>query len=120
MTTEQLSRHEAEQIYEGFAGQAGRRRSRRRAVRVVGIAMSAAAVIGVLAWVGLNLRQLDDAKQDEHVPAASPGAVTLAAGEGFTCAVLDGGALACWGGPEFGGLGDGTERAHLEPTSCPG
>jgi alpha-tubulin suppressor-like RCC1 family protein len=43
--------------------------------------------------------------------------VAVAAGEGHTCAILDGGALKCWGQNDFGQLGlDSTTNKGLSPS----
>jgi len=47
-------------------------------------------------------------------------ATALAAGANSTCAVLDGGALRCWGSNVFGQLGDGTMASSNTPVSVSG
>jgi alpha-tubulin suppressor-like RCC1 family protein len=48
------------------------------------------------------------------------GAVSLAAGEGHTCAVISDGTARCWGWNLYGQLGDGGEVSSLTPIPVPG
>jgi alpha-tubulin suppressor-like RCC1 family protein len=43
-------------------------------------------------------------------------AVQIAAGNGFTCALLANGAVSCWGDDQFGQLGNGTTNINPQPT----
>ena len=43
-------------------------------------------------------------------------AVSVSLGGGVSCAILDDGALYCWGGNTYGALGDGTNTARSTPT----
>ncbi len=47
-------------------------------------------------------------------------ATVIRAGRGHTCAVLDSGALECWGFNDFGNLGDGTQTTRTIPVSVVG
>ena len=42
--------------------------------------------------------------------------MAISAGEGHTCAILDDGSVACWGGNQYGQLGDGTTTNRDTPT----
>ena len=42
-------------------------------------------------------------------------ATAIAAGEDHSCALREGGTISCWGGNEYGQLGDGTEDDSLVP-----
>lgn len=74
----------------------------------------------VLCWGRNDSGQLGDGTT---VPRSSPGAVPslgamvqgIAAGEQHTCALLVDGSVRCWGGNEFGQLGEGTSDPHLLP-----
>ena len=54
------------------------------------------------------------------VSGLGSGVVSVAAGEGHTCAATSTGALACWGGNAFGQLGDGTTTMRRVPVVVPG
>jgi alpha-tubulin suppressor-like RCC1 family protein len=54
------------------------------------------------------------------VPAISSGAVAVTAGYNFSCAQFGDSAVKCWGGNEFGQLGDGTRNQHSTPTEVQG
>jgi alpha-tubulin suppressor-like RCC1 family protein/pimeloyl-ACP methyl ester carboxylesterase len=47
-------------------------------------------------------------------------AVSLAAGDAHTCAVLASGSIKCWGGNTFGQLGNGTFTSSSTPVTVPG
>jgi alpha-tubulin suppressor-like RCC1 family protein len=80
---------------------------------------------GVKCW-GLNeYGQLgDDTLEDRHVPVDVSGLVgsviSLAAGENYTCAMLLGGRVQCWGDNEAAQLGDGTTLNRLTPVDVSG
>jgi alpha-tubulin suppressor-like RCC1 family protein len=44
----------------------------------------------------------------------------LRAGGNFTCGLQGNGTVWCWGGNDYGQLGDGTLTARSEPTRLPG
>jgi hypothetical protein len=48
------------------------------------------------------------------------GATAISASDGYTCAVLSGGALTCWGLNDQGQLGDGTTETRFRPVSVRG
>lgn len=48
------------------------------------------------------------------------GATQIAIGDAFTCALIFGGTVKCWGDNEFGQLGDGTFTVRAVPTSVVG
>jgi len=52
--------------------------------------------------------------------ASGPPLVGMTLGDRHTCAVLEGGALACWGANERGQLGDGTTTSRSRPVGVPG
>jgi alpha-tubulin suppressor-like RCC1 family protein len=47
--------------------------------------------------------------------ACNPPVVAISSGSGYTCALLDGGAVACWGDNGFGVFGDGTNASSATP-----
>ena len=53
------------------------------------------------------------------VPDLGSGVTAIAAGERHTCAVLNTGAVKCWGNNDNGQLGDGSNTASLTPVSVP-
>lgn len=61
----------------------------------------------------------DDAGQDETT-SCEPGAVAIAAGSDHTCALLETGAVYCWGDNAYGQLGDGTYEGRLSPVPVSG
>ena len=48
------------------------------------------------------------------------GVVALSAGDGYTCALVTGGGVDCWGYNEFGDLGTGDTTNRLTPTAVVG
>jgi len=72
-----------------------------------------------------NIGQLGDGTfTDRSTPTAvsglSSGVATIAAGEGYTCAVLSTGSVQCWGDNRLGQLGDGTNTHRNTPTAVNG
>jgi len=69
----------------------------------------------VLCWGTDNYGQLgdgDDDEVDEPSPVAVTtvtGATSIAVGAVHTCATLSGGTVQCWGGDEYGQIGDGDD-----------
>ncbi len=51
---------------------------------------------------------------------SDPKAVVISAGSYHTCALLDSGAVKCWGANSYGQLGDGTTTNHDTPTTVSG
>ena len=71
-------------------------------------------------WGSNGLGQLGDGStKDRAVPTLVRGlggrAVAVSAGLEHTCALLKGGAVACWGANRFGQLGDGSSRDRVRP-----
>ena len=61
-------------------------------------------------------REIDgDSPAPLAVPGLSGPAVSLAAGAYHSCALLEGGAVSCWGDNRFGQLGDGTRTGRPQP-----
>jgi alpha-tubulin suppressor-like RCC1 family protein len=58
--------------------------------------------------------------QPTQVVGLPKGVVAVAAGGFFTCAVVEGGALYCWGQNNHGQLGDGTQETRLTPVPVVG
>lgn len=85
------------------------------------------AMVGgeVLCWGNNGDGQLGDGTTDEQAEptpvqglAGTPSAVD--AGDDHTCAVLDDGAIQCWGSNSYGQLGDGGEESSVTPVSVQG
>jgi alpha-tubulin suppressor-like RCC1 family protein len=55
-----------------------------------------------------------------QVTGLGGGVTAVAAGGSHTCAVLVGGDVKCWGGNDFGQLGDGSTSARFAPVSVTG
>jgi len=80
---------------------------------------------GVRCWGSNAAGQLGDGTTSEHlVPADVIGlggaAVALAAGDNYTCALMQPGGVKCWGINTAGQLGDGTTTAASFPVSAAG
>lgn len=54
------------------------------------------------------------------IPRLSHGAIEIAAGVGHSCALIESGAVYCWGNNANGELGDGTGIQRLSPTAVSG
>jgi alpha-tubulin suppressor-like RCC1 family protein len=80
---------------------------------------------GVKCW-GHNLQGAlgDGTTSDRSSPidviGLESGVSAIAAGDSITCAVLDSGALKCWGNNATGGVGDGTTTNRLTPVGVVG
>jgi alpha-tubulin suppressor-like RCC1 family protein len=80
------------------------------------------SVGGVKCWGDNHEGQLGDGTTTSRpdprdVPGLTSGIVSLSASENHTCAVMDTGAVKCWGANSFGQLGDGTLVSRLTPTN---
>lgn len=75
---------------------------------------------GLKCW-GWNIYgQIGDGTRDNRltpvgVSGLDSGVSAAAAGEGFTCAIVTGGGMKCWGANYYGQLGDGTNQDHWVP-----
>ncbi len=83
---------------------------------------SACAVVGAGAWCwGDNAAgQLGDGTRTSRgtpmrVEGITGTVVAVAVGGVHACALVDDGTLWCWGGNQYGGLGDGTNASRLRP-----
>jgi alpha-tubulin suppressor-like RCC1 family protein len=54
------------------------------------------------------------------VSGLSSGVLAISAGAVHTCAILDGGAVTCWGANFYGTLGDGTKTGRITPVPVSG
>lgn len=77
--------------------------------------MNRRRVLGVLLWAGLAAA-CDPGTNGRQAEAWT----SLAAGNGFTCGALSGGATYCWGGNAAGQLGDGSTTVRLTPVASGG
>jgi alpha-tubulin suppressor-like RCC1 family protein len=78
-----------------------------------------------LCWGNNRSGQLgsgDEEEHDEPVPVTGLAGVpvALAAGYSYTCALLDTGTVQCWGGNQYGQLGNGTTENSLTPVDVIG
>ncbi len=76
----------------------------------------------VKCWGRGNFGQLGDgATEDQSTPVSVVGLqgniAAIAAGDSHTCALLEGGAVKCWGSGYYGQLGNGVTEDHLAPVS---
>jgi alpha-tubulin suppressor-like RCC1 family protein len=67
-----------------------------------------ALALGLISAVFGNPRPNSDSGSRGH-------RTRLAAGEYYTCAILDDGSVDCWGSNNFGQLGDGTKTSRVSP-----
>ena len=80
---------------------------------------------GVKCWGKDDGGQLGDGLTTSHwqpadVTGLTSGVRSIAAGESYTCAVLDAGGVKCWGPNDSGQLGDGTTTTRTSPVSVVG
>jgi alpha-tubulin suppressor-like RCC1 family protein len=79
----------------------------------------------VMCWGGNHYGQLGDGTTTEHddpvtVVGLGEGVTAISAGWGSTCALLDTGAVKCWGFNRSGQLGDGTTTDSSVPVDVAG
>jgi len=75
---------------------------------------------GVKCWGHNGFGQLGDGTNTPRltpvwVKGLRSGVLAIAAGNGHSCALMDGGAVKCWGDNSFGKLGDGTTSSRNVP-----
>jgi len=80
---------------------------------------------GVKCWGANGLGQLGDGTNTDRwtpveVQGLAGGAIAIVAGLSHTCALMDGGAVRCWGGNGTGQLGDGTNIDSWTATEVSG
>lgn len=80
---------------------------------------------GVKCWGWNGNGQLGDGSQSEqHTPVdvsgLASGVCAITAGHSHTCALMNTGAIKCWGENEYGQLGDGTTAERYVPTDVSG
>lgn len=80
---------------------------------------------GVKCWGWNSQGQLGDGTTTArstpiNISGLTTGVLSLAAGRDHTCAVVDGGAVRCWGDNGSGQLGDGTTNSHNTPVAVTG
>lgn len=79
---------------------------------------------GINCWGSNAVGQLgngttDGAWQAIDVTGMTSGVQAVATGENFTCALLNGGGVRCWGANDRGQLGDGTTTNRVSPVAAP-
>ncbi|MGC9347776.1 MAG: hypothetical protein ACP5JG_06530 [Anaerolineae bacterium] len=80
---------------------------------------------GVKCWGGNEFGKLGDGTtEDRHTPVdvvgLTSGVTSVTAGSSHSCAVTDSGSAKCWGGNEYGQLGDGTAETRHTPVDVQG
>lgn len=80
---------------------------------------------GIYCWGENWAGQLGDGTQENHLTPVAVGGLDatplfLAAGDSHSCAVLDTGAVKCWGSNSFGQLGDGLSALRTTPVDVRG
>jgi hypothetical protein len=80
---------------------------------------------GVKCWGDNSRGEIGDGTFNEvhhpvQVKGLTSGVVSLAAGLNFTCALMDGGTVKCWGKDDFGELGDGKNVDVPQPVDVIG
>jgi alpha-tubulin suppressor-like RCC1 family protein len=80
---------------------------------------------GVRCWGSNQFGQLGDGTTDSrltpvNVRNLTRGVTAVSGGRNHTCALTTGGGVQCWGGNEFGQLGDGTTETRLVPVDVMG
>jgi alpha-tubulin suppressor-like RCC1 family protein len=80
---------------------------------------------GAKCWGSGSTGELGDGRtKDSRIPidvsGLASGVTAIAAGGGYTCAIVSGGALKCWGAGSDGELGDGSTSGSLTPVGVTG
>jgi alpha-tubulin suppressor-like RCC1 family protein len=80
---------------------------------------------GVACWGLIDMGEVGDGTRTRRdtatlVTGLAARAVSVAAGRAFTCALLEGGAVQCWGTNGEGQLGDGTYSSSATPRTVAG
>jgi hypothetical protein len=80
---------------------------------------------GLQCWGGNDRGEIGDGTQTDRlepidVPGLTSGVAAVSAGFDHTCALLNTGAVKCWGNNKNGEVGDGTTTNRLSPTDVSG